>query len=50
MKKIGGIKADKEAVTYDQLVDPQRLERRQRDGEVSAANASAETHGTLRMR
>ena len=35
MKKIGAIKPDKEPVTYDNLVDAKRLERRQRDGEVT---------------
>ena len=35
MKKIGAIKPDKEPVTYDQPGRSQRLEGRQRDGEVT---------------
>ena len=35
MKKIGSIKPDKEPVTYEQLRRRQRLEGRQRDGEVT---------------
>ncbi len=34
MKKIGSIKPDKEPVTYDAAGRSERLERRQRDGEV----------------
>ena len=40
MKKIGAIKPDKEPVTYDKFVDP-RLEKRQRDGEVSGTLSRA---------
>ena len=41
MKKIGAIKPDKEPVTYDNLRRHQRLERRQRDGEMTRSVIAA---------